>query len=102
VTPAYTSLFHRSYNGLTEEQQERIDEAIRRLCQHPRPPFPKGWRVHKLQGVTGTPENEGDKPPGVWEMHAPGSGALVVTFQLSNDEILFRNCGLHDKTLMSP
>ena len=102
MTPAYTSLFHRSYNDLTEPQQEQITKAIRRFCGSPRPPFPKGWRVHKLGGTTGTPENEGDPAPDVWEMHAPGPGALIVTFQYGDDEILFRNCGLHDKTLQSP
>jgi hypothetical protein len=95
-------LFHRSYNDLAEPQQEQINRAIRRLCQNPRPPFPKGWRVHKLAGVKGTPEKQGDPPPDVWEMHAPGSGALLVTFQYGNQEILFRNCGPHDKTLLNP
>jgi len=102
VKPAYTSMFHRSYNGLTEQQQEQIDKAIRRICKNPRPPFPKGWRVHKLAGVNGTPENEDDPPPDVWEMHAPGPKALIVTFQYGGDGILFRNCGLHDKTLQNP
>ena len=95
-------MFHRSYNGLTEPQQEQVIEAIRRLCKNHRPPFPKGWRVHKLLGMSGTPENEGDTPPDIWEMHAPGPGALIVTFQYGNDEVIFRNCGPHDKTLQNP
>ena len=99
---AYTSLFHRSYNGLSGKQQAQIDEAIRRLCGNPHPPFPKGWRVHKLHGVIGTAEKDGDTPPDVWEMHCPGKGALIVTFQRSDEGILFRNCGLHDKTLLNP
>jgi mRNA-degrading endonuclease YafQ of YafQ-DinJ toxin-antitoxin module len=102
VNLSYTSLFHRSYNGLTAQQQKQIDKAIRRLHERSRPPFPRGWRVHKLEGVRGTPSAESAAAPDVWEMHAPGSGALVVTFQYSDDEILFRNCGPHDKTLQSP
>ena len=102
MNPAYTSMFHRSYNDLTGPQQEQINEAILRLLKSPRPPFPKGWRVHKLSGVSGTPENEGDRPPDVWEMHAPGHGALIVTFQFGNNEVVFRNCGPHDKTLQNP
>ena len=96
---SYTSLFHRSFNGLTETQQEQITEAITRFMQRTRPPHPKGWRVHKLESIKGTPEKEGDTPPDVWEMHAPGPGALVVTFQYGQNEITFRNCGLHDKTI---
>lgn len=103
MTVAYTSRFHRSYNDLTEPQQEQIDKAILRFCGRSRPPFPKGWRVHKLSGVSGTPENDGDEAPDVWEMHAPGQGALLVTFQYSNDGgVIFRNCGPHDKVLQNP
>jgi hypothetical protein len=99
---SFTSLFYKSYNGLTESQQGQVDEAIRRFMQQHTPPFPRGWRVHKLGGVKGTPAEEGATPPDVWEMHAPGPGALVVTFQFGKEEIIFRNCGLHDKTLQSP
>ena len=57
-------------------------------------------RVHKLEGVLGTPTEEGKARPPVWEMHA--GGGLLVTFQYGNDEILFRNCGTHDDVLKSP
>lgn len=99
---AFTSLFRRSYKALSAAQQEQIDAALRRFQQHPSPPFPKGWRVHQLEGVLGTPSEAGKARPPVWEMHAPGPGALVVTFQRTGDEILYRNCGLHDETLQSP
>jgi hypothetical protein len=87
---------------LTASQQEQIDDAIRRFKEQHSPPFPKGWRVHKLTGVKGTPAEEGDTPPDVWEMHAPGPGAFLVTFQFGKEEIMFRNCGPHDKVLQSP
>jgi hypothetical protein len=102
VNFSYTSLFYRSYGSLKGDQQGQIAKAILRLSGHPSPPYPAGWRVHKLVGVKGTSEKKEDPPPDVWEMHAPGSGALVVTFQRARNSILFRNCGLHDKTLQSP
>ena len=97
---SFTSLFHRSFNALTAEQQEKIEEALRLLCGHPYHPYPKTLRVHKLHGVFGTAERRGDPPPPVWEMHA--SGQLLVTFQYGDNELLFRNCGLHDAVLQSP
>lgn len=100
---SYTSLFYRSYGKLTPAQQEQIDEAIRRFCSRPNPPYPRGWRVHKLHGVKGTAEADDGERPDVWEMHAPGQGALIVTFQFGRDSgIMFRNCGLHDETLQAP
>lgn len=99
---AFTSLFYRSYNALTESQKEQINQAITRYCERPDPPYPSGWRVQKLHGVKGT-TLDGEQSPDIWEMHAPGPNALVVTFQRDSEgNIMFRNCGLHDKTLRSP
>ena len=97
---SFTSLFHRSFGKLAKDQQERIDEAIELLVANPHHPFPHQLRVHKLKGVFGTPENEGDSRPPVWEMHA--SGPILVTFQYGDEEILFRDCGPHDQVLRKP
>lgn len=97
---SYTTLFKRSYKKLDRVNQDRIEAAIRKLAASPSPPFPRGLRVHKLHGITGTPAREGDPPPPVWEMHA--SDSLLVTFQHGEEEILLRNCGQHDAVLRSP
>jgi len=93
-------LFERSYSKLTEPQQDLIDAAITDLMTHPYYPFPKKLKVHKLEGVKGTPPKKGGKAPDVWEMHA--SGPLLVTFQYGNDEVIFRNCGEHEAVLRTP
>lgn len=97
---AFTTLFRRSYATLKPKEQGRIDRAAARLMDHPFHPFPKGLRVHKLNGRTGTPTKAGDPPPDVWEMHA--SGALLITFQYGPVELLFRNCGFHADVLRNP
>ena len=97
----YAQRFHRSYGKLTAVQQHQIDEGIRRYIGHPGPPYPTGWRVHKLEGKSGTSRVQGGTAPDVWEMHAPGQNALVITFQIDELGILFRNCGKHDETIRS-
>jgi mRNA-degrading endonuclease YafQ of YafQ-DinJ toxin-antitoxin module len=100
VEYGYTTLFERSYAILSKIDQNRIDNAIKKLCKHPYHPFPKGLRIHKLDGVSGTATKPGKKSPDIWEMHA--SQALLITFQYAKNEIIFRNCGQHNKVLQSP
>ncbi|MSR56816.1 MAG: hypothetical protein EXS05_03990 [Planctomycetaceae bacterium] len=95
-----TSLFHRSYQGLTDDQRQKIDAAIACFEDSPYHPFPKKLGVHKLGGVSGTPRNPGDKRPDVWEFHATDN--LIITFQYGRNEVLFRNCGIHKDVLQSP
>lgn len=97
---AYTSLFGRSFADLTKKQQGRITDALEKFMAQPHYPFPKGLRVHKLGGVTGTATKVGEPRPPVWEMHA--TGELLITFQYGSDEVLFRNCGHHRDVLNSP
>lgn len=97
---AYTTLFKRNHSGLSKSDRKLIDKAIRQLAKRPYHPFPKGLRVHKLEGVLGTSQEEGGKRPPVWEMHA--NGPLIITFQYEADEIIFRNCGDHATVLRNP
>ncbi len=97
----YTTLFQRSLRKLRNlDDRKRIKRSIECLCAQPYYPFPKGLSVHLLRGVTGTSQRHGERAPVVWEMHA--SAELLVTFQYSKDEIIFRNCGHHDAVLRSP
>jgi len=101
VKYSYTSLFKRSFDNLADARaKKRIKRALKKLCENPHAPFPRGMRVHTLKGVIGTARNEGEPAPPVWEMHA--GGGLLVTFQYEEQEILFRNCGWHDDVLRNP
>jgi mRNA-degrading endonuclease YafQ of YafQ-DinJ toxin-antitoxin module len=100
VRYAYTSLFSRSYGALKPAEKQRITAALDKFCRKPHYPFPRGLRVHKLKGVSGTPDREGDHAPDVWEMHA--TRGLLITFQYGDGEVIFRNCGQHDDVLRSP
>lgn len=103
MTYTYTSRFSRSYLDLGGDLQKQIDDAIRLFASHPHHPFPKRLRVHKLNGVRGTPQREGDPAPDIWEMHAKGGSVLlVITMQFWPDEVVFRNCGKHEDVLRNP
>ena len=95
-----TSLFLRSYEKLTTQEQGRIKKALKKLAKNPYYPFPRGLRVHKLAGVLGTAVNDDEQRPPVWEFHATGS--LLITFQYGINELMLRNCGEHDAVLRSP
>ena len=96
----YTALFNRSFRKLCPSARATIKKALRKLAKNPRSPYPKGMRVHKLKGVTGTPSSPGMPAPPVWEMHA--SMPLIITFQVECHDIILRNCGQHDDVLRSP
>jgi mRNA-degrading endonuclease YafQ of YafQ-DinJ toxin-antitoxin module len=100
VKYGYTTLFHRSYANLKDHEKQRINRAIEKFSKHPHHPFPKGLRVHKLEGVYGTAIEPDASVPAVWEMHA--SPALLITFQCTKSTIIFRNCGYHKAVLQSP
>ncbi len=99
----YTARFSRSYRDLTDGRQSQIDAAIRAVVAA----YPHIHRApkrfgppHVLEAAKGTPKNDRDRPPKVWDAHAPGpEGLLVMTFQLWPDEIVFRNCGEHDAVI---
>jgi len=81
-----TERFKRSYKKLDPEKQEQIKAAIIRMAaslSHP------SLRIKRIQGTSD-----------IWEA-SPTMG-LRITFQLSDDLIILRNCGEHDKTLKKP
>ena len=97
---SYTALFQKSYRKLGHKGRARVDAALRRVAERPFHPFYPGLSVHKLLGVTGTPQKLGQPAPPVWEMHA--SDSILVTFQYDEEQIILRNCGQHDKVLRNP
>ena len=75
----YTGRFRRAYNGLSDQDAQGVDKAIRLLVENPRHPGP---RVKKIQSA-------GD----IWEAR-PGC-ALRLTFEMREGVIILRNVGLH-------
>lgn len=78
--------FKRSYKKLDPEKQEQIKAAIIRMAaslSHP------SLRIKRIKGTSGIRE-------------ASPTMGLRITFQLSDDLIILRNCGEHDKTLKKP
>ena len=82
----YASRFKRAYRKLEREEQERVNEAIRRFLADPAHP---SLRVKKMQGM-----------PNVWEARA--SDSLRITFQRDGESVILRNVGAHDPTLKRP
>jgi mRNA-degrading endonuclease YafQ of YafQ-DinJ toxin-antitoxin module len=95
-----TDTFKKSFFRLSAVDRKRIRGAMKKLAANPHAPYPKGMRVHTLKGVKGSPMKTGGPQPPVWEFHA--SMGLIITFQVGDDEIIFRNCGGHDSVLQNP
>jgi len=81
-----TERFRRAYRALTDEDQKRVQRALRRMSEELRHP---GLRVKRIRGTHG-----------IWEARA--SRALRLTFEVDGDKIVLRNVGSHDATLKKP
>jgi len=81
-----TGRFRRAYRALSDEEQERVQKALRMMSEELRHP---GLRVKRVRGTHG-----------VWEARA--SRALRLTFEVDGDKIVLRNVGGHDATLKKP
>lgn len=85
-----TDQFKKSYRKLDTQSQKIIQKAITLLVQNMNHP---SLRTKKMQGYYN---------PDVWE--ASGNMDLRITFeyQKSENTLILRNCGHHDKTLRKP
>jgi mRNA-degrading endonuclease RelE of RelBE toxin-antitoxin system len=81
-----TERFHRAYRSLTAKEQERVQNALRRMSEDLRHP---GLRVKRIRGTQG-----------IWEARV--SRALRLTFEVEGENIVLRNVGGHDATLKKP
>ncbi len=81
-----TERFKHCYKKLAPDQQGQIKVTITKMAASL---FHPSLRVKRIQGTSD-----------IWE--APSSMGLSITFQLSDDLIILRNCGEHDKALKNP
>ncbi len=81
-----TRRFKRSYRSLTQEDQKRIQKALRQMAYDLRYP---ALRVKRIQGTSK-----------IWEARA--SRFLRITFEGEGEDLILRNVGPHDATLRKP
>ncbi len=81
-----TARFGRAYAGLSAEEQEQVQKALRALATNLRHP---GLRVKRIQGTQH-----------IWEARA--SRSLRLTFETEDDAIILRSVGRHDQALNRP
>lgn len=81
-----TERFRRSYRSLSQEDQVRVQKALRQMTEDLRYP---ALRIKRIQG-TGK----------IWEARA--SRSLRITFEAEGKQLILRNVGRHDSALRKP
>ena len=81
-----TRRFKRSYRSLSEEDQKRVQKALRQMADDLRYP---SLRVKRIQGTAK-----------IWEARA--SRSLRITFEVEGEHLILRNVGQHDAALRKP
>ena len=81
-----TERFRRAYRALSDEDQKRVQKALRRMSEDLRHP---DLRVKRIRGTHA-----------IWEARA--SRAIRHTFEVEGHKIVLRNVGNHDATLKRP
>ena len=81
-----TRRFKRSYRSLSQEDQKRVQKALRQMADDLRYP---SLRVKRIQGTSK-----------IWEARA--SRSLRITFEVEGENLILRNVGSHDATLQKP
>lgn len=81
-----TERFRRRYRSLSQEDQKRIQKALRQMADDLRYP---ALRVKRIQGTAK-----------IWEARA--SRSLRITFEVVGEDLILRNVGQHDSALRKP
>ena len=81
-----TRRFKRSYRFLSQEDQKRVQKALRQMADDLRYP---SLRVKHIQGTSK-----------IWEARA--SRSLQITFEVEGENLILRNVGSHDAPLRKP
>ncbi len=81
-----TERFRRRYRSLSQEDQKRIQKALRQMADDLRYP---ALMVKRIQGTAK-----------IWEARA--SRSLRITFEVEGKDLRLRNVGPHDATLRKP
>ena len=85
----YSSKFMRSFKKLNKTDQDAFEIQLNKFLNKPVPPFHPSLRVKKIQGTNG-----------IFEMTI--TMGIRMTWEFTEDGILLRNIGEHDKTLKKP
>jgi len=81
-----TKRFKRSYRSLPQDDQKRVQKALRQMAEDLRYP---ALRVKRIQGTSK-----------IWEARA--SRFLQITFDVEGEDLILRNVGPHDAALRKP
>lgn len=82
----YSTKFIKSFKKLSKKDQDAFETQLNKFLDKPIPPFHPSLRIKKIQGT-----NE------IFEMTI--TMGIRMTWQFTDDGILLRNIGEHDKTL---
>ncbi len=85
----YSAKFIKSFKKLNKENQVTFESQLKKFLNKPKPPFHPSLRIKKVQG---TKE--------IFEMTI--TMGIRMTWQFTEEGILLRNIGEHDKTLKKP
>lgn len=85
----YSAKFIKSFKKLNKENQVAFESQLKKFLNKPKPPFHPSLRIKKVQG---TKE--------IFEMTI--TMGIRMTWQFTEEGILLRNIGEHDKTLKKP
>ncbi|MFV2045103.1 MAG: hypothetical protein ACC700_17945 [Anaerolineales bacterium] len=81
-----TERFRRRYRSLSQEDQKRVQKALRQMAEDLRYP---ALRIKRIQGTAK-----------IWEARA--SRSLRITFEVEGEHLILRNVGHHDAALRKP
>lgn len=85
----YSSTFIKNFKKLNKEDQTAFESQLNKFINKPIPPFHPSLRIKKVQGTNG-----------IFEMTI--TMGIRMTWEFTEDGILLRNIGKHDKTLKKP
>lgn len=85
----YSSKFIKSFKKLNKTDQVAFETQLEKFLNKPKPPFHPSLRIKKIQ-VTKT----------IFEMTI--TMGIRMTWEFTDDGILLRNIGEHNKTLKKP
>lgn len=85
----YSSKFIKSFKKLEKTDQDAFQNQLSKFLNKPVPPFHPSLRIKKVQGTNG-----------IFEMTI--TMGIRMTWEFTEDGILLRNIGEHDKTLKKP
>jgi len=82
----YSPKFIKSFKKLNKTDQDAFETQLNKFLNKPTPPFNSSLRIKKIQGTNR-----------IFEMII--TMGIRMTWQFTDEEVLLRNIGEHDKTL---